>query len=101
MRQRMIKSAEEIELIKHGARIADLGGEAIRDAIAAGITEYEVALIGTEAMVREIARPFPDAELRDTWVWFQSGINTDGAHNPVTTRKVAGAATSSRSTASR
>ena len=22
------------------------------------------------------------------WTWFQSGINTDGAHNPVTTRKV-------------
>jgi len=27
-------------------------------------------------------------ELMDTWTWFQSGINTDGAHNPVTTRKV-------------
>jgi creatinase len=26
--------------------------------------------------------------MRDTWVWFQSGINTDGAHNPVTTRKL-------------
>ena len=25
---------------------------------------------------------FPGAEYRDTWVWFQSGINTDGAHNP-------------------
>ena len=24
----------------------------------------------------------------DTWTWFQSGINTDGAHNPVTTRKL-------------
>ncbi|MBA4101642.1 MAG: creatininase, partial [Arthrobacter sp.] len=55
MRQRMIKSAEEIEVIKHGARIGDLGGEAIRNAITAGITEYEVALIGTEAMVHEIA----------------------------------------------
>ena len=39
-------------------------------------------------MVREIARTFPDAELRDTWVWFQSGINTDGAHNWATTRKL-------------
>ena len=36
MRQRMIKSAEEIEVIKHGARIGDLGGEAIRNAITAG-----------------------------------------------------------------
>ena len=22
------------------------------------------------------------------WTWFQSGINTDGAHNPVTTRRL-------------
>ena len=24
----------------------------------------------------------------DTWVWFQSGINTDGALNPKTNRKL-------------
>ncbi len=88
MRQRMIKSAEEIEVITHGARIGDLGGEAIRAAIGEGITEYEVALIGTEVMVHEIAKTFPDSEIRDTWVWFQSGINTDGAHNWATTRKL-------------
>ena len=29
-----------------------------------------------------------DAEYMDTWVWFQSGINTDGAHNPKTNRKL-------------
>lgn len=88
MRQRMIKSAEEIEVIKHGARIGDLGGEAIRAAIREGVMEYEVALAGTEAMVHEIARTFPHREVRDTWVWFQSGINTDGAHNWATTRKL-------------
>ena len=88
MRQRMIKSAEEIEVITHGARIGDLGGEAIRAAIREGITEYEVALVGTEAMVHEIARTFPDSEIRDTWVWFQSGINNDGAHNWATTRRL-------------
>ncbi|MFH5822851.1 aminopeptidase P family protein [Georgenia sp. AZ-5] len=88
MRQRMVKSAEEIEVIKHGARIADLGGEAIKAALREGISEYEVALIGTEAMTHEIARTFPDSEIRDTWVWFQSGINTDGAHNWSTTRKL-------------
>ncbi len=88
MRQRMIKSAEEIEVIKHGARIGDLGGEAIRDAIREGIMEYEVALAGVEAMTHEIAKTFPHREVRDTWVWFQSGINTDGAHNWATTRKL-------------
>ena len=88
MQMRMIKSAEEIEVIKHGARVADVGGAAIRDAIAVGVPEYEIALAGTQAMVREIAKTYPDGELMDTWVWFQSGINTDGAHNPVTSRKV-------------
>lgn len=88
MRQRMIKSAEEIELIRHGARIADLGGEAVRAAIREGAAEYEIALAGTEAMTHEIARTFPDSEIRDSWVWFQSGINTDGAHNWATTRKL-------------
>ena len=86
MRQRMVKSAEEIALIKNGAATADVGGFAIRDAIRAGVPEYEVALAGTQAMVRNIARLYPHAELMDTWVWFQSGINTDGAHNPVTSR---------------
>jgi len=85
---RTIKSAEEIALIKEGARTADIGGEAVRDAIREGVPEYEVALAGTQAMVRHIAKAFPHAELMDTWVWFQSGINTDGAHNPVTSRQV-------------
>ena len=88
MRQRMIKSPEEITVIRHSARIADIGGEAVKAAVKEGISEYEVALIGTEAMVHEIAKTFPEKEVRDTWVWFQSGINTDGAHNWATTRKV-------------
>nr|WP_298379826.1 M24 family metallopeptidase [uncultured Halomonas sp.] len=88
MKMRMLKSSEEIDLIRNGAQVADVGGEAIRDAIKAGVPEYEVALAGTQAMVREIAKRFPHGELMDTWVWFQSGINTDGAHNPVTSRKV-------------
>jgi creatinase len=88
MWQRAIKSAEEIALIREGARTADLGGAAIRDAIREGASEHEVALIGTQAMVRHIAATFPHAELMDSWVWFQSGINTDGAHNPVTSRRL-------------
>lgn len=88
MAQRMFKSAEEIEHIKNGARVADIGGAAVVEAIGVGVTEYEVALHGTEAMTREIARLYPHAELRDSWIWFQSGINTDGAHNWATSRKL-------------
>ncbi len=88
MEQRMRKSEAEIALIKHGANVADVGGYAIRDAVRVGATELEVAMAGRDAMEREIAKRFPDAEYRDTWVWFQSGLNTDGAHNPVTNRRL-------------
>ena len=88
MRQRMTKSAEEIALIREGARIADIGGAACAEAVGVGVPEHEVALHSTQAMVREIARSLPHAELMDTWTWFQSGINTDGAHNPVTSRRI-------------
>ena len=88
MQQRMVKSPAEIALIKHGANVADVGGYAIREAIRVGATELEISIAGRDAMEREIAKRFPDAEYRDTWVWFQSGINTDGAHNPVTNRKL-------------
>ena len=88
MAMRMVKSGEEIALIESATAIADIGGEACAAAVGPGVPEHEVAIAGTDAMVREIARRHPDSELRDTWVWFQSGLNTDGAHNPVTTRKM-------------
>lgn len=88
MRQRMMKSPDEITLIRACARVADVGGYAIRDAVQVGAREIDVAMAGRDAMEAEIAKTFPDAEYRDTWVWFQSGINTDGAHNPVTARQL-------------
>ena len=86
MKQRMIKSDEEISIIKNGARIADLGAEEIVKHIKPGQSELEIAIAGRDKMEREIAKSYPDAEYMDTWVWFQSGINTDGAHNPKTNR---------------
>ena len=88
MHLRMIKSKEEIEIIKNGARIADLGAEEIIKHIRPGETELEIAIQGRDRMEREIAKAYPDAEYMDTWVWFQSGINTDGAHNPKTNKKL-------------
>ena len=60
MRMRMIKSAEEIRHITRMTRIADMGGAAVVEAIAVGVPEHEVALHSTQAMVREIARVWPD-----------------------------------------
>lgn len=88
MRMRMIKSEEEQRIIRDGAAVSDIGGAAGVEAVGDGVPEYEVALHSTRAMVREIAKLYPHTELMDTWTWFQSGINTDGAHNPVTTRAI-------------
>ena len=88
MKLRIIKSKEEIDIIKNGARIADIGAEEIVKHIKVGESELEIAIAGRDKMEREIAKTYPDAEYMDTWVWFQSGINTDGAHNPKTFRKL-------------
>jgi creatinase len=88
MAMRMIKSKEEQDIARSGAAISDIGGAAAREAIADGVPEYEVALAATQAMVREIAKRFPHTELMDTWSWIQTGPNTDGAHNPVTSRQI-------------
>lgn len=88
MQQRMVKSPAERDLIRAGAKAADVGGYAIREAIRVGAREIDVAMAGRDAMEAHIADAYPDAEYRDTWVWFQSGLNTDGAHNPVTGRAI-------------
>ena len=88
MRQRMIKSTAELELIRCGANIADIGGEAVIAAAKPGLREIDVAMAGRDAMELAIAQQFPDSELRDVWVWLQTGLNTDGAHNPVTCRQI-------------
>ena len=88
MQLRMIKSSEEIDVIKNGARIADIGAEEIVKHIKVGASELKIATAGRDKMEMEIAKTYPEAEYMDTWVWFQSGINTDGAHNPKTSRKL-------------
>ncbi|CAH1780184.1 unnamed protein product, partial [Owenia fusiformis] len=65
MQMRMIKSEEEINVIREAARIADIGGAAVVDAIDVGVPEYEVANAGTTAMIREISNSFPNVDLLD------------------------------------
>ena len=48
MNLRMIKSKEEIEIIKNGARIADLGAEEIVKHIKPGESEIEIAIHGRD-----------------------------------------------------
>ena len=55
MQQRMIKSEEEIELIRNGAQVADIGGQTCVEALAEGVPEYLIASHSTHTMVQEIA----------------------------------------------
>lgn len=90
MRQRLTKSAAEVALIRAGAAAADMGLAAMRDAAKPGMPEFELAMGGRDAMEREIASGFPQAEYRDTWAQCLSGINADGVHNAPTARALAG-----------
>jgi len=87
---RMVKSREELEVTKLGAMIADIGGAAVWKACKEGAQEWEIASEGVKAMKAAIAEKAGHrSELLDTWIWFNSGqLNTDGAHNPTTTRSL-------------
>lgn len=94
MKERMIKSKEEQILIENGAKVANIGGykaiEVLTESLASNnnnkLKEIDVANECTKEMVNAISDMYPTHELRDSWTWFQSGINCDGAHNPVTSK---------------
>ena len=65
MHIRRIKSPEEIEIIRQGSRIAELGAYAAINTIHEGVPEYEVTLSATNTMVREIAKAYPHVDIRD------------------------------------
>lgn len=54
---RMIKTADEIALLKDNARIADIAQVAVRDALAEGISESELAAVVQETFAAHGARP--------------------------------------------
>ena len=63
MKLRMIKSKEEIDIIKNGARIADIGGYEILKNIKEGATELEIAISGRDKMERGV-KFYQDAKLK-------------------------------------
>ena len=85
----MIKSEEEIAVTRISAAAADIGGEACRAALKEGVMEWEVGREVVTAMTDYMAANMDDkAEIQDSWAWIQSGVNTDGCHNPMTRRKI-------------
>ncbi len=85
---RIVKSDEELALIRSGAAICDAGAKAALDAIRHGVPEFEVVLASDAAMSRAISARFPHVEPGEGWTFFQSGIQTDGAHNAATNRRI-------------
>lgn len=66
MQIRRVKSPEEIEVVRQGSRIAELGAYAGIKALHEGVPEYEVTLASTNTMVREIAATYPHIDIRDS-----------------------------------
>lgn len=88
MAQRLVKSPAELALMRQAAEVADLGAAALRAEIREGSREIDLAMAGRAAMETDIARRFPDAEHAGSGAWVRSGINTDGAHDAVTNRRL-------------
>lgn len=66
MQIRRIKSAEEIEIVRQGSRIAELGAYAAIKALYEGVPEYEVVIAANSTMAREISSVFPQVDIRDS-----------------------------------
>ena len=92
MHIRRIKSPEEIEIIRQGSRIAELGAYAAINTIHEGVAEYEVTLSATNTMVREIAKAYPHVDIRDgelhiNFTLYISNLPGEGFPPPPRTQK--------------
>jgi creatinase len=65
MMRRTVKSEEEIDLIRHGVEICEVGGYAAVNALKPGITEVEAANACNVAIAAELRKRFPDIEYDD------------------------------------
>ena len=89
MEMQKIKSPEELDLMRHGGQICDIGAQACVDAIKEGVSEVSLQHIMVQSMENEISKRFPNEECDGTFAWFQSGpINTTVAHALNTNRKI-------------
>jgi Xaa-Pro aminopeptidase len=82
-RQRMVKDAGEIRLMSEAGRLADVAMQALKDKLAIGATEYELAAEASYAMMRE------GAEAHSFEFTVGSGPRSAYPHASVTDRKIA------------
>lgn len=82
LRLRMVRSAEEIALLRRIATLGQIGYSACIQALQPGITEYALARTVRSAMLDEAARHYPHLEFAASDALLQAGISTDGSANP-------------------
>lgn len=73
MEIRRVKSPEEVEIVRQGSRIAELGAYAGIKTLHEGVPEYEVVIASNSAMMRVVAVTFPQIDIRDSKLsefWF-------------------------------
>ena len=88
MRQRLIKSQEEIALARKGAEICRVAVRAGEDAIAEGATEVDVAIAAELKAAEEHVRMFPDIEFASGQARCKSGNRSLMGHTPASGKKL-------------
>ena len=66
MEIRRVKSPEEIDIVRQGSRIAELGAYAGIKTLQEDVPEYEVVIASNSTMMREVAATFPQIDIRDS-----------------------------------
>ena len=88
MEQRLIKSEEEVQVLRTGCEISDVGTRVIMEAMAEGKTELEVSNEALVAMDRELNQRFPELESYGTIVTCNSGPRSLLPHGLSSGRKL-------------
>lgn len=84
---RIIKSDEELELLRLGGQVAKIGADAFLNALKEGVTEISVAAAATYAMEMATAGLASDAGT-STYTYCQVGTNTLTPHLHPTSRRI-------------
>jgi creatinase len=88
MEQRVVKSKEEVDLLRKNADIANIGTEAMMAAMAEGRSELEISNEALLATDRALVERFPDLESFGTIVTCASGCRSAIPHAVSTGKKL-------------
>jgi Xaa-Pro aminopeptidase len=88
MEQRLVKSAEEVDLLRANGELSDVGTEAIMAAMAPGRTELEISNEALVATDRALVERFPDLESFGTVITCASGPRSCIPHAVSTGRRI-------------